>query len=34
MPYGIYTDNFAFILYIYGNSSIEQVSVVCFRCSV
>jgi hypothetical protein len=34
VPYGIYTDNFAFILYIYSNSSIELGSVVCRHCSV
>jgi hypothetical protein len=34
MPYGMYMDNFAFILYVYGNSRIERGSVVRCRCSV
>ena len=34
MPYGIYTDKFAFLLYVYGNSSIEQGSLICCHCSV
>ena len=34
MPYGMYTDNFAFILCVHGDSSIEQGSVVFCRRSV